>query len=79
MYKKYTTPLPSNGMWGSGKTSWDGPANNKKTSFKCERMKRVTSKVLLHCKEDRMGMNQVKSFAVKEGITLEIVSIKSLN
>ena len=28
MYKKYTTPLPSYGMWGSRKTSWAGPANN---------------------------------------------------
>ena len=29
MYKKYTTPLPSYEMWGSKKTSWDGPANKK--------------------------------------------------
>ena len=33
MYKKYTTPLPSNGMWGSRKTPWDGPANKKKFSI----------------------------------------------
>ena len=30
MYKKYIIPLPSYGMWGSRKTSWDSPANNKK-------------------------------------------------
>ena len=29
MYKKYTTSLPFYGMWGSRKTSWDGPANKK--------------------------------------------------
>ena len=29
MYKKYTKPLPSYGMWGSRKTSWDGPAKKK--------------------------------------------------
>ena len=29
MYKKYTTPLPSYGMWEGRKTSWDGPANKK--------------------------------------------------
>ena len=29
MYKKYTTSLPFYGMWGSRKTSWDGPAKKK--------------------------------------------------
>ena len=29
MYKKYTTRQPSHGMWGSRKTSYDGPANKK--------------------------------------------------
>ena len=29
MYKKHTTPLPSYEMWGSKKTSWDGPTNKK--------------------------------------------------
>ena len=28
--KKYTTPCPIHGMWGSRKTSWDGQANNNK-------------------------------------------------
>ena len=28
-YNKYTTSLPFYGMWGSRKTSWDGPANKK--------------------------------------------------
>ena len=32
MYKKYTTPLPFYGMWGSRKTSWDGSANNNNKS-----------------------------------------------
>ena len=33
MYKKYPTSFPIYGMWGSRKTSWDGPANTHKQTF----------------------------------------------
>ena len=33
MYKKYTTPLANCGMWGSLKTSLDGPVNKNNREY----------------------------------------------